>query len=671
MSWPIEPATENQTASPELPTGRLGPPPSGGARPQTAAPEPRVGKRSTVLDGKSIQVFTLSLGEETIELLPLRNWGQLDIYKWRVRGKLPDTPAGLEITPDHVKLTGEIVAPGDPEGCAKLETLFRDWLAMERQTVELAKKKAQAATASPGQSAAVAAGPQPIRFQVELDKEGLVHIHCLRGKETLATAGLSVPGFQSLVNQGVLRKPHTLKTGALHDWVELDGVLFSFEKGNNDSARLAQALNESYVPQSSLGEGQEVVIFSNAASSTGFDIQFPAKIGGVPDHRRRPLAEDALELLQDPNRCGIVQPGIVIKLTRPTLIFKQKTPDGGERYLDRSPENLVRVRNDDGEEKVIDLSLPVNYLHLSALEFTAVFNHPTVNRHGRTGPSVGAPVTLPPPEPKRGTAPPPPKFAEAGPVADFPRALSAAPPISSPQSAAHGESAAAAASAPTTKPRPSQPSAQAASPPERQSAAGDSRPVPPAPTLFPEGVSPPNLWLKPTLEQQPIRFDWFTWSVYEKMAAWAGNSREGHWQDQPCWFIRLGEVREVSDPQFRGILLLPPSGFGFLSRGYLLRFDKGTVSLGVLNAAEVRLVAVGIGSGENCVFIVSDNYRSRFGIAEPTLAAELSRLKEHGAVLHSIQETLASSSEAIEVLWTVPAEQANPTEPKAVESRRR
>src|SRR5690348_8255706 len=45
-----------------------------------------------------MEVFTMTLGSETIKLLPLRNWGQLDLYKWRVRGQLPATPPGLEIT---------------------------------------------------------------------------------------------------------------------------------------------------------------------------------------------------------------------------------------------------------------------------------------------------------------------------------------------------------------------------------------------------------------------------------------------------------------------------------------------------------------------------------------------------------------------------------------------
>ena len=70
---------------------------------QASAP-PQPGQQSEITvgttvvatgDGKAAEVFTMTLGGETIELLPLRNWSQLDVYKWRARGKVPGTPAGL------------------------------------------------------------------------------------------------------------------------------------------------------------------------------------------------------------------------------------------------------------------------------------------------------------------------------------------------------------------------------------------------------------------------------------------------------------------------------------------------------------------------------------------------------------------------------------------------
>ena len=102
-----------------------------------------VGRTSVLTgSGEEAEVFTMTLGGETIDLLPLRNWSQLDVYKWRARGKVPGTPAGLEITFDHVKVAGETVSTKDPEGTAKLRKLLNEWLALGRGTQELALQKA-------------------------------------------------------------------------------------------------------------------------------------------------------------------------------------------------------------------------------------------------------------------------------------------------------------------------------------------------------------------------------------------------------------------------------------------------------------------------------------------------------------------------------------------------
>ena len=301
----------------------------------------------------------------------------------------------MEITFDHVKVAGETVLTNDPEGAAKLQRLLNEWLALERGTFELAQKKAQPKPTPVDQEASQRPENLLPRFQVEVDKKGQVHINCLQGKETLATIGLNLPGFNSLINQGLMHKPHSLKVGALHDWVELDGELFSFEKGNNDATKLEKVLNERYLSTAALGQGKDVVVFPNAASSTGFDIQFTAKVGGTADRQRRPLDEESLVLLQDPDKCGLLPKDLVIKLSRPNLIFKRKTPDGGERYLNQRPENTVTVIGDEGEVTIIDLSKPVNYLHLSAVELTAVFNHPAINQHGKVAPQPSRPERAP------------------------------------------------------------------------------------------------------------------------------------------------------------------------------------------------------------------------------------------------------------------------------------
>jgi hypothetical protein len=242
---------------------------------------------------------------------------------------------------------------------------------VEQERLEVVKKDADRKLAAPSKNTA----PQPeqprLHFDVEMDKIGQVHIRCIAGKETVATIGLTVAGFQSLVNQRLLRKPDSLKVGVLHDWVELEGVVYSFQNENNDGTKLARALNENFLAASALHHGESVVVFENAANATGLELQFAARVGGLPDHQRRALDQATLELLQDPDRCGLLQPGIVVKFAPPYVTFKRRTADGGEEYLCREPQNQLRVRDANGNEKLIDLSQPLDYMRLSAAELTS------------------------------------------------------------------------------------------------------------------------------------------------------------------------------------------------------------------------------------------------------------------------------------------------------------
>lgn len=642
--------------------GTLAPPGPAAGTPHAApsvSPEIKIGKHPTNYAGKDIEVFTMTLGSETIELLPLKTWAQLDLYKWRVRGRLPGTPAGLDVGFDHVRLLGQTVVPQDPEACARLESLFGEWLQMERETTQLTRKIAQQKAAAAAAAAPAATqADAPIRYEVELDKEGQVHIRCAKGKEILTTIGLNVPGFQSLVNQGWLKKPRAIRTGALHDWVELDGTLFSFEKGANVSAELARALNERYIPPSTLGKDKQVVVYANAASSTGFDIQFPAKVGGVLENRRRPLGEESLTLLQDQEHSGLTRKGLVIKLSRPYFIFKEKTPDGGERSLESCDANIVRVADDAGGDKTVDLSQPVSYLKLSAVELTAVFNHPAINPHVRTSPPeappvripiAGVPVAAPTAQPTAVSAPsmPTPGPSQANPAP----AASPAPPVK--PLAAPEPIPPAAPSAPAVPATPSRPAIATVAP----------RPTGP----------PPNLWLRKALARQPIRFDWFTCLVYEKLAAWAGNSNQGQLLGNECWFIRLSETGAPGDSDFKGVFDTRNGCFGFLHGAAMLRFENNAISLGTLDscltAPDVHPVAVGVDEAGTMVFIVSEGYRSRFGTPETELLPKLEQLKPAGAALLSIREALESRL-PLQMVWTAPAPESLDAEPEALEHSR-
>ena len=594
--------------------------------------------------GQAAEVFTMTIGGETISLLPHRNWSQLDVYKWRARGKIPGTPAGLEITFDHVKVAGESVSTHDSQGVAKLQKLLNEWLAFERGNLALAQQRAHAKLAPVEPEAAGRPEEVRPRFRVELDREGQVHIKCLQGKETLVMIGLNLPGLHSLVNQGLMHKPHALQVGAMHDWVELDGEFFSFEKGNNDAAKLEQVLNERYVSMAALGQGKEVVVFPNAASPTGFDIQFAARVGGAIDQRRRPLNEESLGLLQDRDRCGLLPRELVIKLSPPNFIFKVKTPDGGERYLDERPENLVTIVGDEGEVKLVDLSRPVSYLRLTALDLTAVFNHPAINQHSKVSSQTGGASDNSKPAPVAAERPVPPRVVvpqgkiEAKPV-EPPRPQ---PEISQPREPLRSV--------------PPEPSGVAA-------AAKEERVIRPM----------PNLWLEAILRRPSIREEWFTCLLYRKMAEHFGSSVESYFGPIPCWASSLGEVEDVCDPAFRGVFLTKKGWLGYLNQGHIARFHHQIAFVGTLESAiegiEVSLAATGVDARGRIVFIVTEGYRGQFGIPEQTVRGELARLREYDALVMSVEEVL-QSSEAMEVVWSVPAEQEDPNDPQAVESPR-
>jgi hypothetical protein len=592
-----------------------------------------------------VELFTMTLGNDTIELQPFRNWGQLDTYKWTVQGKIPGTPPGLEVTFDHVKLGGETVSIGDPEGCAKLEKAFVEWLSVEKNNLELARKKQHVKPTAPVGSSAEKQS-LAFHFRVELDKRGQVHISCLRGSETLTSIGLAVQGFNGLFSQGLMRKPRKLEVGALHDWIELDGDLCSFEHGNNDAAKLEHLLNERYLPSNVLGQGKDILVFANAASPTGFDIQFPVTIGGVPESRRRTLNDAALELLQEPVRCGLLQPGLIIKLSPPNFIFKRKTADGGEAYLEKSAADTVHVLGDDGRERLIDLSKPVNYSHLSVVEMTAVFNHPAVNRHGKAS---AAPLGTTEPIAQRvGTT-------EAPPEPPLP------PPLVQPKVDVMRQTVG------STTPDPQR------APP----AADVGFDLPPASvpqTTLRQPASPPpqpNAWLADILRRPPIRYDWFACLVYFKIAEHFSNSREGNFGPSKCWYVALGDVTDISDPDFAGIFFTEKGWLGFLGRGHVIRFHRGVVFLGTQNSVvegiNIELAALGLDKNGVLVFIVSDDCVSKFGVSSNIIRQELIRLREAGAWVLSVEEALGSP-QPLEMIWTVPAEQPNPSDPQAIVS---
>ena len=149
------------------------------------------------------------------------------------------------------------------------------------------------------------------------------------------------------------------------------------------AAELERALNERYVSEPATGEFQNVTVFPNPASPTGFDLQFPASPHGFAENRRRHLNEETVDILQDAQKCRVLRKGLIVTLAPPLLVFKRRAADGKESHLESAPENTVTVPGDDGQARHIDLSQPVDLLHLNARELTAVLNHPAVNRRAK------------------------------------------------------------------------------------------------------------------------------------------------------------------------------------------------------------------------------------------------------------------------------------------------
>ena len=132
----------------------------------------------------------------------------------------------------------------------------------------------------------------------------------------------------------------------------------------------------------------------------------------------------------------------------------------------------------------------------------------------------------------------------------------------------------------------------------------------------------------------------------------------------------LGDVEDISDPAFRGVFLTQKGWLGYLNQGRIARFRNEVAFLGTLESTiegiGVSLVAAGTDSQQRIVFIVCENYRTKFGLPELTVAQELARLREYGASLMSMNEVL-QNPDPIEVVWTVPANQEDPSDPQAVE----
>jgi hypothetical protein len=222
------------------------------------------------------------------------------------------------------------------------------------------------------------------RLQVVTENPAQPRLRCVQGSKVLKEVALNPVGFNALIDQDLMRKPRSLKVGALHDWVELDGELFRLK---NAAAELEKVLNERYVAPQADAE-QNVAVYPNPASPTGFDLQFPASPHGFPENRRRHLNDETVGILQDTENCPVLRKDILLTLAPPNIVFKTRGSDGIEIHLKPGPDTAVSAPDDNGSSQTIDLSQPVDLLHLSAHQLAAVFNHPAVNRRAKLAESA-------------------------------------------------------------------------------------------------------------------------------------------------------------------------------------------------------------------------------------------------------------------------------------------
>ncbi|HKS38463.1 MAG TPA: hypothetical protein VJW76_14815 [Verrucomicrobiae bacterium] len=295
-------------------------------------------------------VFTLSLGMETLALDPGKLWVQVDRYKWVTRGLIEEPQSFHVLRDGTVEINGEKIPLSDSEGIRKLEFEIN-----KHHTPGPTRKPAP----SPGSGAAAAQTQDQnsgkVRFKVRVDHLGHLMIECHRGGEKVETG---LRGLSTLVQNGFMLKPASLHLDPLQAAVEIDGVRFECTEAG--ARQLEEALNARYAATLKAGHQCAIEIKENPASPTRFDIHFVTVRVGARFDVKGHLTQEQLDVLQDPAKCDLLQPGIVLRLSPPHLLVRRKRPDGGE-------------------ERIPGLA-DVYYLRTDARQLEQFFNHPLIRR---------------------------------------------------------------------------------------------------------------------------------------------------------------------------------------------------------------------------------------------------------------------------------------------------
>lgn len=294
------------------------------------------------------RVFALSLDQETVTLDPGLTWAQVDHHKWVMRG-LIEEPQMLHVFPDgSVEINSERIGMADPEAATKLEQQIN------KHHPPGSAHPPAAVAPSPAKPATTPAADRR-RFRVKLDHFGHLMIGWGQGVEREETG---LRGLAALITNGLMRKPGHYRVDPMQRSVEIDGV--TYECNEAGAQKLEAALNTHYAPETLGIQTGGIEIKSNLAASTGFDIHFRTTHAGVTHEIKEHLTQEVLDLLQNPEKCELIQPGIHLLLSPPNLLIRKRRPDMGEEKIPELPD--------------------VNLLRVTPVQLQQLFNHPLIRR---------------------------------------------------------------------------------------------------------------------------------------------------------------------------------------------------------------------------------------------------------------------------------------------------
>lgn len=303
-------------------------------------------------------VFTLSLGQETIALEPGKSWIQLDHFKWVTRG-LIEAPQSLNVFPDgSVEINTEKISITDPAGPARLEHQIN-----KHHTPVVSPKPVTPAVSL------VAATPHSDkpRFKVKLDHWGHMIIEWGHG---LDREERGLRGFPTLISSGLIRTPGNYHVDPMQRAIEIDGI--RYECSETGAKQLEMALNHRYAINARR-KAVAIEVKENSAASTGFDIHFTIQRAGVPLEIKGHLSQEQLDILQDPSKCDLIQPGIQLRLLPPNLVIRRRRPDMGEERIPELPD--------------------VNLMRVTAAQLQHILNHSAIRRSGGGADASASPPT--------------------------------------------------------------------------------------------------------------------------------------------------------------------------------------------------------------------------------------------------------------------------------------